>query len=296
MRIDRNLFATCSSGLCNRLLLLAGSMRIAEVTQRSFALYWPLNEALGCPFEMLFTNRFEMVTERDLGLILMTNFNLKVYNAWNTEGPSYRTIQRDGDPDAHIVIIKGWSDPRFGDETAGPEIDAEVRRRLLDLKPLPEIEAAVNACVLAPATIGVHVRRGDNVENFGQSRDEYFFRIMRDILQRRPDAKFFLATDVAALESRFQDEFDGTLLTAPKTWASRREVQGVREGLIDLLLLSRTAAIIGNVQSSFSQTAARLGNRQMLPADETNSGARLAPTSAWLASRLPQSNAAPVAS
>ncbi len=296
MRIDRNLFATCSSGLCNRLLLLAGSLRIAEATRRSLALYWPVNEALGCPFEMLFTNRFEMVTEKELGLILMTNFNLKVYNAWKTEGPNYRTIRRDGDPDAQIVIIKGWGHPRFEDEPASPEVDAEVRRRLLELKPRPEIEAAVHAYPLPPATIGVHVRRGDNVENFGLSRDEHFFRIMRDILQRRPEAKFFLATDVAAVESRFQEEFGGTLLTAPKTWATRREVQGVREGLIDLLILARTAAIIGNVQSSFSQTAARLGKKQMLPADETSSGTRLAPTGAWLAHQLPQPDSVPVAS
>jgi len=296
MRIDRNLFATCSSGLCNRLLLLAGSMRIAEATRRSLALYWPVNEALGCPFEMLFTNRFEKVTEADLSLLLMTNFNVKVYNAWKTEGPSYQKIRRDGDPDAHIVIIKGWSDPRFEDETTGPEMDAEVRRRLLELQPLPEIEAAVNACVLPPATIGVHVRRGDNLENFGQSRDEHFFRIMRDILQRRPDARFFLATDVAAVEARFQEEFDGALLTAPKTWASRKKVRGVCEGLIDLLVIARTAAIIGNVQSSFSQTAARLGRKQMLPADESSSGARLATTGAWLTRQLPQPGSVPVMS
>jgi hypothetical protein len=295
MRIDRNLFATCSSGLCNRLLVLAGSQRIAELTQRSLALYWPVNEALGCPFDRLFTNRFEMVTEAELGLLLKTNFNVKVYNAWKTEGPTYRTIRRDGDPDAHIVVIKGWSHPRFEDETYSTEIDDDVRRRLLELKPLPEIESAVNEFAPPPATIGVHVRRGDNLENFGQSQDEHFFRIMRGVLERRPDATFFLATDVAAVERRFQDEFGGALLTAPKTWASRREVQGIREGLIDLLLLSRTAALIGNVQSSFSQTAARLGKLEMLLADETNAGAQREESCAWLARCLPQETSVPTA-
>ena len=287
MQIGRNLFATCSSGLCNRLLVLAGSQRIAEVTGRSLALYWPVNEALGCSFDRLFMNRFEMVTEADLALILKTNFNVKVYNAWQTDGPTYRTLRRDGDPDAHIVIIKGWSHPRFEDETYSPEIDAEVRRRLLALRPRPEIEAAVHQVILPPATIGVHVRRGDNLEEFGRSQNEHFFSVMRGIRERRPEVNFFLATDVAEVERQFQDEFDGELVTAPKTWAPRHDEAGVREGLIDLLLLSRTAALIGTVQSSFSQTAARLGKLELLLANETNAGARLKEGCAWLASRLP---------
>lgn len=293
MRIARNLFATCSSGLCNRLLMLAGSQRIAELTHRTFALYWPVNEALGCPFNELFSNRFEMVTEAELALILKTNFNVKVYNAWRTTGPTYRTIRRDGDPDAEIVIIKGWSDPRFEDENASAEIDADLRRRLRDLRPLPQIEYAVNQFALPANTIGVHVRRGDNFGQFGQSRDEHFFQIMRGTLERWPEARFFLATDVAATERRFQDEFGPALLCAPKSWAPRHEVQGVREGLIDLLLLARTAGIIATAHSSFSQTAARLGKGDLLVADEVNAGARLNDSCAWFTRSLSPRPAAP---
>ena len=288
MWIDRNLFATCSSGLCNRLLLLAGSMRIAELTNRSLALYWPVNDALGCTFNELFTNRFEMVTDAELAHILKTNFNVKVYNAWRTDGPTYRTMRRDGDPDVDIVIIKGWSYPRFEDETFSAELDVDIRGRLLQLKPRPEIEAAVAALPMPDTTIGVHVRRADNVENFGESRDEYFFSIMRGILELRPDTTFFLATDVAAIEERFRKEFGGALLSVPKRWAPRHGVEGVREGLIDLLLLARTAGIIGNVQSSFSQTAARIGGREMFLADGCNAGPRLNEVCALLARGLPE--------
>jgi hypothetical protein len=295
MRIERNLFATCSSGLCNRLLLLAGSLRIAEETRRSLALYWPANEALGCAFNDLFTNRFEMVTEADLAHILKTNFNVKVYNAWRTHGPTYRTIRRDGDPDAHIVIIKGWSDPRFEDETHGPKIDTAIRGRLLDFKPRPEIEAVVRQFALPPVTFGVHVRRGDAPDEFGQSRDEHFMRIMRGLLERCPNANFFLATDIATVEERFQEEFDRALLTAPKTWAPRSEVQGVREGLIDLLLLARTSGLIGNAHSSFSQVAARLGKIEMVVASETAAGAERDGICAWLTRDQPRNALVPSA-
>jgi hypothetical protein len=294
MWIERNLFSTCSSGLGNRLLMLAGSQRIAELTHRKFALYWPVNEALGCSFNELFTNRFEMVAEADLAHILKTNFNIKVYNAWRTDGPMYRAIQRDGDPDAHIVIIKGWSDPRFEGETHSAEADAELRRRLRELRPVPQIEAAVKEFVFLPATIGVHVRRGDDLAEFNKSRDEHFFRMMHGILERCPETTFFLATDVAATERRFQAEFGSALLCAPKTWAPRDELQGVREGLIDLLLLARTAGIIGTNYSSFSQTAARMGKGELRVADEINAGARLDEACALFARYLSRSSFAPV--
>ena len=162
------------------------------------------------------------------------------------------------------------------------------RGRLLQLKPLPEIEAAVAAFPMPASTIGVHVRRGDNLENFGESRDDYFFSMMRGILELRPDTTFFLATDVAAVEERFREKVGGALLSAPKGWAPRHGVEGVREGLIDLLLLARTAGIIGNVQSSFSQTAARIGGRAMFLADEGTAGLRLTEVCAFLARGLPE--------
>jgi len=294
MWIERNLFATCTSGLCNRLLLLAGSMRIAAETRRSLAVYWPVNEALGCSFEELFVNRFDMVTEAEFGHILKTNFNVKVYNAWRTDEPDYRAVRRDGDPTAHIVIIKGWSDPRFENETHSNELDAAVRRRLLELRPRPAIEDLVGAYPLPPACIGVHVRRGDNLEGFGASKEVHFFRLMRRVLELRPETTFFLATDVEAVEERFRAEFSQALVSAPKQWAARQTVQGVREGLIDLLLLARTTGIIGNVQSSFSLTAAKLGARTMFVADESNAGDRLEKTCAALISCLPVQSGSPV--
>lgn len=288
MWIDRNLFATCSSGLCNRLLLLAGSLRVAELTGRRLALYWPVNEAVGCSFNELFTNRLELISDADLSLLLKTNFNVKVYNAWQTSGPAYWAVRRDGDPDAHIVVLKGWNEPRFEDESYGPAFDEEIRRRLLQLRPLPEIESTVARFPMPAATLGIHVRRGDNVAVFGESREEFFLRLMRGVLERRPDVSFLLCTDVAEVEDRFRAEFGSALLSARKCWLPRHEVQGIREGLIDLLLLARTSGIVGNVQSSFSRTAARIGGCDLVLADEANASHRLGETCDRIVRSLPR--------
>ena len=296
MWIERQLFATCSSGLCNRLLVLAGSMRIAQRTGRTLALYWPVNCDLGCRFDELFTNTFPMVTEAMLATVLDTTVTVKVYNAWRTQGPIFKSIRADGDPDANLVIIKGWSYPMFENESYSQELDAQVRSHLLALTPRPEIQAVVDSFALPPATIGVHVRRGDHVDEFGQSKDEHFIAIMRGILDRRPNAKFFFATDAPDTGRRFRAEFGDALLSAPKTWAGRHESLGGREGLIDLLLLSRTAAILGNIHSSFSQAGGRIGNKRMIVADEGSAVARREQTCDVLTACLPRDPAAEVPS
>jgi len=57
------------------------------------------------------------------------------------------------------------------------------------------------------------------------------------------------------------------------------------------LLLARTAGIIGNVQSSFSQTAARIGGCDMFEANEANAGPNLDETCRILGRRLPADSA-----
>lgn len=286
MWIDRHLFATCSSGLCNRLLVLAGSIRVAQRTGRRLALYWPVNADLGCRFNDLFTNQFEMVDESTLASILDTTVTVKIYNAWKTQGPIYRKISADGDPDDQLVIVKGWSYPMFETEGYSRQLDEELQAILNSFVPNSEISGYVDAFVFPAPAVGVHVRRGDHVEEFGQSKDEHFFRIMQAMLARAPGLKFFFATDCATTESRFRQEFGSVLLSSPKTWARRDQLRGVREGLVDLLLLSRTAAIIGTVHSSFSQTAGRMGGKRMIVADEISSAASLAQSCELLSGAL----------
>ena len=178
----------------------------------------------------------------------------------------------------------------FEGEGYSEELNHELRHHLLALKPLPEIQAAVDVFPLPSDCIGVHVRRGDHIDEFGESRDDHFMAVMRGVRKQWPGVTFFLATDVAATECRFQDEFGDALISAPKNWAGRHQSEGGREGLIDLLLLSRTAAILGNIHSSFSQTAGHLGNKRMIVADERSAGVRLKNTCDALAGCLSRGN------
>src|ERR1051326_4912009 len=113
MTNERYLLATCSSGLCNRLLVTAGCRRIAQKTKRKFLLYWPENDQLHCPFEDLFTNKFTLLKEEQMDWLLRTERIAKFYNVDPGAGPVFTEVADDGDPGADLVIIKGWFSPKF---------------------------------------------------------------------------------------------------------------------------------------------------------------------------------------
>lgn len=275
-RVRHALWGACTAGLGNRLLMLAGCLRIARLCRRRFALYWPVNEWLGCPFDRLLANHVELIAETDLHRLLLTNNSVKVYNAWaDRPGPHFTRLAADGDPDADIVVVKGWDHPLLEGETEDKAFRSEIRRILSDLRAVPSVEEEIKSFQLPEQTIGVHIRRGDNPERFGRSQDNHFRAILSAVIAASPHTRFFLATDCAETERSFMSRFGERILVFPKTGGGRATERGAQEAWIDLQLLSRTRAIIGNLHSSFSRLAGLWRNRLVLRADETSAALRL---------------------
>jgi hypothetical protein len=88
----------------------------------------------------------------------------------------------------------------------------------------------------------------------------------------KSNLSFFLATDDRATEERFSSRYGDKLFTFRKRGAGRHDIRGGQEALIDLLLLSRTMAIVGNVHSTYSLTAAKWGGKPVVLANETAAG------------------------
>jgi hypothetical protein len=280
---QRHLYAACTSGLGDRLLSYAGCWRIARATGRQPRLYWELNDRCGCPFDRLFETPLAMVTGEDMVRLLQTHYAVKTYNAWlDRPPPRYTHVAADGDPSYDIIVVKSWNYPALDNEKDGPALRKELRTYLLALRPVPEITAAVEAFDLPKDAIGIHIRRGDNVERFIASRDEDFETIVEGVIGRCPDSQFFLATDVAAVELRFRQRFGGRMLVRAKHGGGRITEAGMTESLIDLLLLSRTRAILGNQHSAFTRTAALWGDRPVVIANAENARTHLARSIATL--------------
>lgn len=276
------LLATCSSGLCNRMLVTAGCHRLAQRTGREFLLYWPENDQLDCPFGELFTNDFTLLKEEELHWVLRTERIVKVYNVEQGAGPVFCDVADDGDPNAHLVIIKGWFEPKFAGEQYDRQFHRELRQELQSLQPRAEILAKANAFLLPRWAIGVHMRRGAEVGEFARSKDEHFCAIMESVIAAVPEVVFLLTTDDASTEARMRGQFGERVLAFPKT-SYGRDRQAIQEALVDLLLLSRTAVILGNHFSSFSLTASKLGHNLLVIAEEQTAMTELSATTSKLA-------------
>ena len=265
----RYIYGTSTGGLCNRLLMLAGSLRIGELTGREFLLHWPVNDHTGCQFEDLFSNTFERVGEPELRRILQTSVKVKVYNKEGEPSkPYFRALSSDGDPDIDITIVKGWDYPLLDNEQDDEVVQAAVRRMLLTLQTHSQVTSLVANFELPKSAVGVHVRRSDCMDVFGVSKLEYFVTLMQAVLARQPGTRFFLATDDRRTEEELKGQFGEQILVFPKTAEGRQGITAMREALVDLLLLSRTRGIIGNVGSSYSKTAALLAGRPLVLALE----------------------------
>ncbi len=275
---ERYLFAASSSGLGNRLLLLAGCLRVAERTNRRLLLHWPDNDQLGSPFDALFENHFDMVDAEDLNFLLRSDRTVKVYNTWRQRGPLYTDLDPEGDPDTEVVIVKGWVASQFAGEKRNWKFDEEIVRHLRTLTPCAEFKKLVDEFGLPARTVGVHMRRGDPtrefIDEYRRSEDAHFLAIMRAVLEAAPDVHFFLATDHPPTEEHLRGLFGERILLRPKTSLLRHR-QAMHEAMMDFLLLSRTAAVIGTHFSTFSEVSAKFGACPLIIANENSATEKL---------------------
>ncbi len=273
---EPSIIASCTSGLANRMLMLAGAQRLARLTQRKLLLYWPENDQLGCPFAALFQNAPDMIHDADMHALLRSDRTMKVYNAWHCP-PLYESVAPDGDPDAEIILLKGWTAPKFANETLA-DIRDELCDGLQQLVPVDEVRAQADAIDMPEFCLGVHIRSDETaggVNFFAQSKREHFEAILRAVLEQRGDTTFFLATLQPEVERYFRGVLGDRLMVFPKSGPGR-ERAAIREALVDLLLLSRTRGVLGHYGSTFSQVAVMLGPRLLVMATETTAGTGLA--------------------
>lgn len=261
----RHLISACNAGLCNRLLVAAGSLRLAKKLNRKFVLWWPVNgeDGVGCPFNELFVNdELHIFDDVDLHWFMDCWHTLKIYN-----NDDFNKIQLN-DPE-QILLLRLFYWPYFYNEailTSRAHVDAakELREILSGFKPVPDVTSRVNEVHLPPGIFGVHVRRQ---APFVSSTLPKFFASIDHRLegQRRP---FFLATDHQPVEDEFRKRYKDLVITQPKrVWIARNQNEpsqarcsreGMIEAMVDLYLLAQCRYVVGTARSTFSHVAAML--------------------------------------
>ena len=136
---------------------------------------------------------------------------------------------------------------------------AELFHPVADLK--GEIE---RRCELFTShTIGIHIRRTDNIVSINESPTELFIKKMEEEIKEYPDTCFYLATDSEEDKSILRSHFGERVITSEKK-AVRDSVEGIKDAVVDLYSLSHTHRIYGSFFSSFSETASYLNGAELV--------------------------------
>lgn len=107
-------------------------------------------------------------------------------------------------------------------------------------------------------TIGVHVRRTDNILSVNESPIELFYEYIDDELKNHNGMTIYLATDSESVKRDFRNRYGNLVITSDNE-ADRGSVKGIQDGIVDLYTLSETSRIYGSYGSSFSELAAEIG-------------------------------------
>lgn len=109
-------------------------------------------------------------------------------------------------------------------------------------------------------TIGVHIRRTDNVWAIKNSPLELFEQKMKYELEQNSDVDFYVCTDDKEVKQFFQTDFWKGKVKMPNGSITRNSEDGIVQAAVEMFALSKTNKIIGSYWSSFGEIAARLGN------------------------------------
>lgn len=113
-------------------------------------------------------------------------------------------------------------------------------------------------CDFGTNTIGVHIRRTDNGWATEYSPLGLFTKKVEEEIDSDHTTKIFLATDSSEIKRMFVRKYAERVVTRFNN-SPRYTLKGEVDGLIDLLLLSKTKKVYGSFRSSFSDLASQIG-------------------------------------
>jgi hypothetical protein len=261
-----------TSGLANRLRIMAVSIKLARESGKKLVIYWDKNEGLMAEFKNLFEEIKEVSVQRiplkykiwikmspySSKLLGLDDWYLRLFNfdfifldrmaelVWHNK----LNLQKEVDRAKKVLICSGQEINHFNLK------DYALFVPKLDLQTI--IDAISKK--FTTDTIGVHIRATDHEISKKYSPLPVFIKKMEDEIICNSEVRFFLATDEEKYQDHLLKKFGHDRIIFHKKVFGRSVTKGVKDAVVDLFCLSRTSKILGSYFSSFSQIAGRLGN------------------------------------
>lgn len=249
------------AGLANRMRSISSGIYIGKRLGAFSTVYW--NKTIDC--NARFSDLFEKIEMEDMEVKENTSF----FNAIPTKRNLF--LPKMFQKILYEQCIYDFNKNRDGDIFSLLKFNSKIllctchsmanHYSLSDLfvpakEIMLEIEKIVGA--FSDITIGVHIRRTDNIHSIEKSKNDSFIRILNEEIERNSDVKFYLATDDLFVKKQFVDIYGSRIITCDDV-INRDTLQGMKSAVKDLYCLSKTSKIIGSAYSSYSEIAAELG-------------------------------------
>ena len=250
-------------GLANRLRSIASGINLAKDCNSKLKIIWFKTWEIGCRFDQLFnpinSEMIELKEASFLDLILFDRprkknffipgvFHKLLFEKYFHENT--KTIACSFDyhtwAKGHNVCIISCYEFYEKDGINGFE----------NFTPISVIQKKIDevAQKFPPNIIGVHIRRTDNRFSISNSPTELFIEKMKE----EKDSSFYLASDLIQEKQNIISLFKDKIYCYDCI-IERGTVEGIKNAVIELFLLSKTKKIYGSCSSSFGEIAAKIG-------------------------------------
>lgn len=249
-------------GLCNRLRVVLSALFFSRHTERNVTVAWAKNAECFARFEDLF---YPLKTA-NFGVVGMSWW-LTPVSRYNLHLPAllrwafFDVQQKNFHPKVHGALQQLTSEQQRIYLSTGYALCDYPASSLSQLKPLEEVQRRIDAltAMFTAYTVGVHIRRTDNVCAIQSSPTEMFIEAMQAEVECHPQVRFFLATDDICVRELLQTHFPDRIIFQPMETCRRDTLEGMRQAVVDLFCLAKTQKLLGSYWSSFTDTAAEIG-------------------------------------
>lgn len=256
-----HLFPT--AGLCNRMRAIDSAIALSRQKNLKLKVYWEPYLYLNSPFDLLFESidEFELIPVKPNALNPLNTNISDLYNSDvfvfndNTKALDTSMLKNIGeDKDAFFdslfldyknLVIESFE--RFYPND----------KKYEEFKPIKSLQKKIDNISESfdPNTIGIHVRRTDNIKAIQESPLYVFVSKIESEIESNPDSNFYLASDDLSVKSYLQQRF-GERIKTNLNQATRTTIEGMQDAVIELYVLANTSKILGSYWSTYSRTSA----------------------------------------
>jgi hypothetical protein len=260
-----------TSGLGNRLRIMATSMKLAREGNKKLQIYWNTNSELNAPFDKLFEYPLHFsvkpVPIEYKVWIEMRRFSSKLFGFEDWYLSLFKFDFVFLDKMVTDVLQNMLNLQKEVNEASKVFICSCEELNYCDLsdyqlfKPMKAIQKKIDTLALQfnESTIGIHIRSTDHITSIKNSPFILFENKIHEELRSNPEANFFLATDNEAYQNRLVQKFGNDKILFHNKIFRRDVTEGVADAVVDMFCLSKTSKIYGSYYSSFSYVAGRIG-------------------------------------